>query len=161
MVIDSSLGWDDFRKVAGELEVLLARAKATAPDDRQRDLLVILSKLELVCLALPYVSPQSDTAQSPNTYDARRAQVVASFPEFGMYHHIRPSPVSDPEDHVVGDAVDDLADILADIDSAFWEEKTHGRDDGIWQAKFSYEHHLGSHLVDLRSHIYRMRFFGA
>lgn len=130
-------------------------------EDRQRDLLIVLNKLELQCLALPDLTPDGDDkGASPNTYDVRRAAVSMAFPELGFYHTATPSSVDQPAEMVVGDAVNDLADILRDIDDVCWVENAEGRINAVWQAKFNYEHHFGSHLADLRSYLYRLRFFG-
>jgi hypothetical protein len=111
---------------------------------------------------LPYVSPDADgdEASAPNLDASWVDKVGEAFPEFGLYHKIRPAPVSEPEEALAGYAVDDLADILRDLDSALNEASARGINEGIWCAKFKYEWHFGSHLADLRSHVYRLRFFG-
>lgn len=151
--------WLTFKKCVEELEGLLATGQTRQPEDRQKVLLVVLNRLELACLNLPDVEP-TDGGDSPNTYDARRAQVSSAFPEFGWYHHVRPSHADEEEQVGLGDPLDDLADILRDIDDALWTETNRGMASAIWQAKFNYEHHFGSHISDLRSYLYRLRFFG-
>ncbi|HRE44990.1 MAG TPA: DUF5063 domain-containing protein [Terricaulis sp.] len=159
--MSSTHAWDDFVESAQELSALIARAGSLTPEDRQRDLIAALSGLELRCLALPQVEPvDAAGGESPNTHLRWRDAIASAFPEFGLYHSIRPSPASEPESATLSDAVNGLADIMRDIDDALWENGAHGRESGIWQAKFNYEHHLGSHLADLRSYLYRLRFFG-
>lgn len=119
-----------------------------------------LSRLEVATLTLPDVAPDDREERGPNTHDARRAAVAKAFPELGYYHSIRPSTPDEAQEVTIGDAVDDLADILGDIDKAIWVEASQGWRNGVWEAKFGYEHHFGAHLVDLRSYLYRLRFFG-
>ena len=152
--------WMTYKAVASELEALLARAGQLQAEDRQKQLLQALSRLELACLDLPDVEPDDQDGNSPNTYDSRRALVASAFPEFGLYRTIRSASVDEVEEVGVGDAIDDLADILRDIDGALWTEASQSETNAIWEAKFSYEHHSGEHLVDLRSYLYRLRIFG-
>lgn len=144
-----------------DLEALIERAVNLSPEDRQHELIEKLNKLELACLALPNVEPDTDDdAQSPNTHMDRRRTLGAAFPELGVYHKVRPSPPEDAEEIGFGDAANDLADILRDADDALWVERCQSLPNAVWQARFNYEHHFGSHLADLRSYLYRLRFFG-
>lgn len=152
--------WAAYKAVVVQLETLISSAAQLEPEDRQKRLLRVLNSLELACLDLPDVEPDDQEGNSPNTYDKRRSEVTTAFPEFGWYHSMRPSAVDEATEAGVGDAVDDLADILRDIDGVLWTEANEGESNAIWEAKFSYEHHAGSHLADLRSYLYRLRFFG-
>jgi hypothetical protein len=152
--------WIAFKAVALELKALVANAHKMSTEDRQVALIRALSRLEVAALDLPDVSTDKEGESGPNTYDLNRAAVTASFPELGYYHSIRPSSPVEDQEVTIGDAVDDLSDILRDIDEALWVETLKGWRKGVWEARFGYEHHFGAHLADLRSHLYRLRFFG-
>lgn len=131
------------------------------PDTRQRALIIALDQLELVSLALPDIEPDvTDGEGSPNTHSERYASLSSAFPELGYYYNVRAVPPDPPEEPTIGDAADDLADILRDLDGALWVEQEQGWRNGVWEAKFGYEHHFGAHLADLRMYLYRLRFFG-
>lgn len=152
--------WIAFKAATQELDALLARSAALSPEARQHALIGALDRLELSCLALPEVTPDERAGDSPNTHRARYASLSSAFPELGYYYNIRAVPPDPPEEPTVGDAADDLADILRDLDGALWVEREEGWRNGVWEAKFGYEHHFGAHLADLRSYLYRLRFFG-
>lgn len=126
-------------------------------EDRQLQLLMLLNTLENVVIELPDVSGDDEPTADPPAIS--REQIAAAFPEFGYYHAITPSSVDQDEEPVVGDAVDDLRDIVTDMTRAVRLGEVNWRS-GAWEAKFSHAHHSGSHLADLRSHLYRLRFFG-
>jgi hypothetical protein len=157
---DAPEEWFAFKAVARELDAILARSAALSSEARQYALIVVLDRLELACLALPEVEPDERGGDSPNTYRARYTSLSSAFPELGYYYNIRAVPPDPPEEPTVGDAADDLADILRDLDGALWVEQEEGWRNGVWEAKFGYEHHFGAHLVNLRSYLYRLRFFG-
>jgi hypothetical protein len=152
--------WKAFLVAVQDLEALMQRASRMAAENRQRELLILLNKLELACLALPETDPGTGDTDRASTYAVRASQVGDAFPEFGQYHKVRPSPISEQEEAGAGYAIDDLADILGDIDEALLKASIESQDSGVWHAKFSYEHHFGSHLADLRSYLHRLRFYG-
>lgn len=90
-----------------------------------------------------------------------RPRVAQAFPDFGYYNFVRPEvPSGAAIQSGVNDAVDDLAEILADVSGALDHEGQFGWERAAWEARESYETHFGSHLVDLRSYVYRLRFIG-
>lgn len=140
---------------------MLARANAETPERRQEQLLAALNLLELAVLALPDVEPDGDDfGQPPSVYTSRRAAVAAAFPEFGFYSKADMRSVGVPQPVLVGDAVDDLADILADLDCSLWHETHAGVTSAVWEVRQLYEMHFGAHLADLRAYVYRLRFIG-
>lgn len=152
--------WLQLRAIKESIEELVASARSLNPGSRQVRLLRLLNDLENACLALPEIGPDPNDDRSPNRHEKRRAQVASAFPEFGFYHSMRPSPVSEAETPCVSDAADDLAEILTDLDPAIWCDENGSVTNAIWEAKFAYQRHLGAHLADLRSHLYQLRFFG-
>jgi hypothetical protein len=89
-----------------------------------------------------------------------RPLVVRAFPEFGYYNFVRPDVPTGAVEPGINDAVDDLDGILADVSHALEHESQFGWERAAWEARESYEAHFGSHLVDLRSYVYRLRFIG-
>ncbi|MBK8543895.1 MAG: hypothetical protein IPL62_10250 [Caulobacteraceae bacterium] len=74
----------------------------------------MLSRLEVACLELPDIGlDDADDVDGvrPNTHYERRAVIENAFPELGLYQSVRPFNPDNPQDTVVGDAIDDLAEI--------------------------------------------------
>jgi hypothetical protein len=153
--------WGACKEAIAALERVLARASEEVSERRQEQLLAALNVLELAVLALPDVEPDGDDIeQPPHTYEARRTSVDTAFPEFGFYSTADMRNVGAPQPVLVGDAVGDLADILADIDRGLWHETHSGVNNAVWEIRQAYETHFGAHLADLRAYLYRLRFAG-
>jgi hypothetical protein len=56
-------------------------------------------------------------------------------------------------DIVIGDALDDLTDIIKDIFSVKWKYENTSIDDAEWQFYFSIRSHSESHLVNLLKYL--------
>ncbi|MCZ8374461.1 MAG: DUF5063 domain-containing protein [Beijerinckiaceae bacterium] len=90
-------------------------------------------------------------------YVTRRQLVESAFPALGFYHSIDHIEVDKLVEPSIGDAVDDLADIYADLHAVVWRWKNTSKEDAIWHFRFTFQTHWGRHLIDLRSHLhYRM-----
>lgn len=150
--------WLNFKALIERLETLLKEAPAMDSDARLHRLMVLLNELELCYLAIDLVEPTEDRINGPDYTDTRRQQVTAAFPELGYYNSIWTSPATEIEEAVIGDAADDLIEIFQDIDYALWAERRANWIDGAFEARFMYQAHTGWHLVNLRSHLYNLRF---
>ena len=77
------------------------------------------------------------------------------FPTLGHYsdaHH--DDPLGEPS---VGDATDDLADIVRELQDAIWQYDNVSRDDGLWALKFGFDTHWGQHLRNLSRYLHIKR----
>ena len=91
----------------------------------------------------------SATFQKPNTA-LMREHIYSNFPTFGWYHNvIDPDQIHKEAILVMGDAVDDLADIILDLLEVKWRKKNNGLEDAIWFFKFIFQAHTQQHLIDL------------
>lgn len=114
-------------------------------------LVVVLDDLAAAYHRAPGGKPAPDDGgEAPEAgYDALRGTVGGRFPGLGLY-----SVAVDPNDPTprptgVGDAVDDLVDIVRDLQEFFWRRRTNGSDDALWHLRLSFEAHWGRHLRDL------------
>jgi len=134
------------------------------PPEAKLDRLVALAK-SLDQLAMAYhqateTIPDSASQSAPKSelsYAELRKLISSRFPELGLYATIVSGPPSELEG-IVGDAIDDLADIASDLEEIVWRSENAGIDDATWHFRFGYLTHWGQHLVELRAHIhYLMR----
>lgn len=80
-------------------------------------------------------------------------EIGSRFPHLGYY------PVVDPTEDIeqpmlVGDAVDDLMDISADLQEVLWRFENVSEADAHWHFRFLFEIHWGQHLRDLSRYLH-------
>ena len=150
--------------MADEAEACFLRAKdligfISKPDkedsfEKLRELSVRLDAMIATASAVdePFVD-WDEEAPSPD-YSDMRETINAAFPELGYY------PVCDPLDKIkkakamVGDAIDDLADIYRDLGKFLWLWENVGHQQACWQVKFLFHAHWGRHAINLRSYLH-------
>jgi hypothetical protein len=142
---------------------LCVLAAPVVPADRLCSLAVALDRLALAYHECPEGKLAEREAARPDRGDREeiRLSVTAAFPDFGFYD--TGDPAKDlsqgvSPDAIVGDAVNDLADITQDLREVLWRWEHVGPDDAAWHFRFSYETHWGRHLHDLRSYVYARQF---
>ena len=89
----------------------------------------------------------------PGDYKSLRQAAQRAFPDLGFY------PWSDPrgkigEDPLVGDALDDIADIARDLAEVAWRWENVSPADAGWHFRLLYQTHWGAHAHALRSYVY-------
>lgn len=117
-----------------------------------------LDDLALLVHETPEGAPADSNLEPPeaefkDTYDV----LAARFPDFGFY------PVADPlsapgEEQMLGDAIDDLADIVGDLREVIWRYENLGQADAFWHLHDLYRIHWGRHLRDLSGYVHAKRF---
>lgn len=107
-------------------------------------------------LALSYHdTPDGDPAdvdEEPVFARVSMAEVAARFPGFGYYGLADPAQLSG--EVLVGDAIDDLVDIVNDLKEVLWRFERLGSADAHWHFRFLYEIHWGEHLRDLARYLH-------
>jgi hypothetical protein len=89
-------------------------------------------------------------------YSGLRKTLAPRFPELGLYAAISPGP-PDKLEALVSDAIDDLVDVARDLMRVDWLTAHGHQDEAVWDFRYNFEIHWGRHLLDLRSHIHRLR----
>lgn len=136
------------------VEALLETLRCTEPTkkDPLRDLQRLLDALALTVHTLDNPPDIEDHPDPPTSYyEECRANVVRRFPSLGYYNvplNITQS-LTEPE-LGLADAVDDLADIAADLESAIWRRDNNGEADGISHLDLTFRTHWGMHLRGLQ-----------
>jgi hypothetical protein len=120
-------------------------------------LLAALDRLVEAYHHTPEVKPSNTDLEAPRAGGpALYQQVAARFPDYGLY------PVSDPaasfEDAgMMGDAIDDLADLTLDMREVVWLAEHIGLGDGHWFFRLHY-FHWGRHARELALYLHARLF---
>ena len=76
--------------------------------------------------------------------------IRANFPDFGYYHILLNGPeIKDAAEIAVGDATDDLNDIIRDLMEVKWRLENNSEVDGLWFFRFIFKSHTQQHLLGL------------
>ena len=93
-----------------------------------------------------------------DSYDVVRKRVSSRFPDFGFYNKASDVTSSVGEaDCIVGDAIDDLADIYRDLAEFSWLWSNSTTQEAIWALKFSFDTHWERHLRELQIYLLARR----
>jgi hypothetical protein len=113
-----------------------------------------LAALYTFCLSIEYPVDEGDYVDSPDyDYNVIRENVMANLPDFGYYYTLSTlNPHQEPE-LLMGDAIDDLADIVSDLLEAKWRLENNGEPDALWFLEISFISHLEQHILDLLNYI--------
>lgn len=143
--------------IAAARSFLVRLLDGQAPSSRE--LLLALDELAMAYHRAPLGSPADSGVTPPRNddYQERYARLGTRFPDYGYY------AVSDPteptnEEPMVGDAIDDLADISADLEEVIWRFENLGPDDAHWHFRFLFEIHWGEHLRELSCYLHANTF---
>ncbi len=115
-----------------------------------------LDGLALAYCECPEGSPADAELEMPD-FLPQYSEVGARFPELGYYATADPTTVLD-EKPKVGDAIDDLVDIVRDLSEVSWRYDALGADDAHWHFRLLFEIHWGRHLRDLSLYLHAKQF---
>jgi hypothetical protein len=113
-----------------------------------------LDELAIAYHQAPDVEPADDDSDPPREdYRARYPRLGKRFPNLGYYAVADPTePIND--EPLVGDAIDDLSDIAADLEEVLWRLENVGADDAHWYFRMLFEIHWGRHLRELQLYLH-------
>ena len=76
--------------------------------------------------------------------------VKSNFPDFGWYSMVLDLNKMEPNVEIgIGDALDDLTDIIKDLLAVKWKMENTSKMDALWEFEFSMRTHSEQHLIDL------------
>ena len=143
---------EDTATIATARSFLTLIHEGAAPSSRE--LLRKLDELAMAYHQAPEGDPADDNTTPPsNDYHERYTSLGKRFPDYGYYAVSNPTEPID-EKGMVGDAIDDLADISADLEQVIWRFDNLGPDDAHWHFRFLFEIHWGMHLRELSLYLH-------
>lgn len=104
---------------------------------------------------LEFEFDEKDYPEEPDfDYKEIRQNLSKNFPEFGLYHVAHDCHIIDKDaDLVIGDALDDLTDIIKDLLTVKWKYENTSIDDARWEFDFSMKNHSEMHLVSFLKYL--------
>ena len=94
--------------------------------------------------------PDFDKTQLPDI----RQNVSSNFKDFGFYKTILDiNDVNNLTDTALGDAIDDLSDIIFDLLEIKWRIENNSLADGLWYFQLIFYGHTQQHILDLLSYM--------
>lgn len=115
-----------------------------------------LDKLPIIVFSAKFIFDEKEYDDAPNNdYKNIRSKIELRFPKIGYYNIAREiSENLENTELVIGDAVDDLADIVGDLLDVLWYFKNTSEDDALWHLEQSYISHWGLHLRNLQLYLH-------
>ena len=105
----------------------------------------------------PASEPSDDDIECPydafDQYKDLYRRIGERFPELGYYAVADPSEVPAKEP-MIGDAIDDLADIVNDLQQVLWRAENVSASDARWYYRMLFEIHWGRHLRELSLYLH-------
>lgn len=127
-------------------------------DANIRALEEILDRLALAWHHIEPVSEEGHADPPRKSYDQLRSAAADQFPSFGYYNI--PDRVTNKiaqSDIIVGDAIDDLADIARDLHDVSWRFEETSTEDALCDYHLKYRLHWREHLRNLQFYLEALR----
>jgi hypothetical protein len=79
-----------------------------------------------------------------------RQNVTSNFKDFGFYNALTNfADVAKPTEIMVGDAIDDLTDIISDLLEIKWRAENNSMSDALWFFELIFYAHTQQHIINL------------
>lgn len=144
------------QRSAIEAFVELVESITVTPDNKLAQLPGALDSLAIAVREMTFEFDETDYPDAPaQDYQATYDMVGRHFPTLGYYN----SPISITTEigeskMGVGDAIDDIVDILLDLKGVLWRLKNTSVNDALWEMNLLYRSHFGLHLRSLQLYLH-------
>lgn len=134
-----------------------------ALDNKERLLEKALVKIYSLSFEIIY---EFDEAKYPDyveiiTCADIRQNVISNFKDYGFYKSvIDSSNLDNLESNVIGDAIDDLTDIISDLLEVKWRIENNSMADGLWYFDLIFYSHTKQHIIGLLDYINQRNSYG-
>ena len=83
-----------------------------------------------------------------------RLKVESNFKDFGYYKTVvEITDIDNLKDSAIGDAIDDLTDIILDLLEIKWRIENNSLADGLWYFELIFYSHTQQHILDLLNYM--------
>jgi hypothetical protein len=143
-------------RTAIEAYIDVVESTTLTADDRLARLPGVLDSLAVAVREITYEFDGADYAEKPAVdYQATYQVVGRHFPTLA-YYNVPDSITSQIAESKmgVGDAIDDIVDILLDLKGVIWRFENTSADDALWDFSESFKYHWGRHLRELQLYLH-------
>jgi hypothetical protein len=148
---------DEIKKIIDDF-LLLVEKGCGSVEENEKQLKLLLDKLAFAQHFASYEFDEKDYEDLPEqNYKPLRDLVKSRFPDFGNYNLAKDVSNNLAETEVmVGDAIDDIADIAGDLYDISWCWNQNSAEDGLWHFKNGFSSHWGRHLRELQLYLFNL-----
>ncbi len=113
-----------------------------------------LIKIHLLQFGIDNINVEKDYPDFDRSIPNLFENIKSNFPKFGYYKVIENiNNLTVWDDLGMGDAIDDLQDIILDLLEIKWRIDNNSLEDGLWHFKFLFKNHTQQHILDLINYI--------
>ena len=126
-----------------------------ATTDKEKKLEKNLVKIYQLYFDIKYKYDETDFPEFDKTeYSDIRQNVTSNFKDFGFYKTILDiEDIDNLKDNAIGDAIDDLTDIIIDLSEIKWRIENNSLADGLWFFELIFYAHTQQHILDLLNYM--------
>ena len=141
-----------------EIETLISLVETPDKNDHVIETLIhSLDKLTCQVHEAEFEFDENEYDDAPEiNYGELRTVVEKKFPKLGYYHTSDfEEPTEKSGEVSLGDAIDDIVDIVADLKDVKWYFENTSRNNAIWHFVIGFRSHWGGHVRELQTYLYR------
>ena len=126
-----------------------------ATTDKEKKLEKNLVKIYQLYFDIKYKYDETDFTEFDKTeYSNIRKNVTSNFKDFGFYKTILDiEDIDNTKDNALGDALDDITDIIIDLLEIKWRIENNSLADGLWFFELIFYTHTQQHILDLLNYM--------
>jgi hypothetical protein len=119
--------------------------------DKEKLLERNLVKIYSLYFEIEYRFDETEFSESDKTDSSHiRQNVTSNFKDFGFYKTILDiNDIDNLKDNAIGDAIDDLTDIIIDLLEIKWRVENNSLANGLWFYELIFYSHTQQHILDL------------
>jgi hypothetical protein len=123
--------------------------------DKEKKLERNLIKIYDLFFDIDFEFDEKDYAEFDRSFHGEvRQNVQLNFSDFGYYKTIIDiNDTSSLNDVAIGDAIDDLSDIILDLMEVKWRYENNSEADGLWFFQLIFNRHTKQHMLDLLQYL--------
>lgn len=126
-----------------------------ATTDKEKVLEENLVRIYGLYFDIQYTFDETDFPEFDKTeYSDIRQNVSSNFKDFGFYKIVSDiNDIDNLKDIAIGDALDDLTDIILDLLEIKWRIENNCMSDGLWFFELTFYSHTQQHILDLLNYM--------
>jgi len=123
--------------------------------DKEKELEKNLVKIYNLYFDIKYKFDETEYVEFDKTeYADIRKNVTSNFKDFSFYKTVLDiNDIDNLKENEIGDALDDLTDIILDLLEIKWRIENNSLADGLWFFELTFYSHTQQHIIDLLKYV--------